>query len=191
VFKLLLRGGLPLAVAFGVMVTPTYAIASSQTKILIKDECNPATFNAAVGPGTCIGNGAVTFAHFLNELQLLQRAPQWQFVPGQVQMNVGDTFVATNVGGETHTFTEVEQFGGGIVPFLNQAAGMTALAPECTSGGALDASGNFAFAHAALASIVPPGGSFSEMEEADEVGHANLYQCCIHPWMNATITVRP
>jgi len=183
VFKFLLRGGLPLAVAFGVMVTPTYAIASTQTTIQIKDECNPATFNAAVGPGTCVGNGAVTFAQFLNELQLLQRAPQWQFVPGQVQMSVGDSFVATNVGGETHSFTEVAKFGGGIVPFLNDLSNRGPTVPECAAAAATIGQPGSSF--------VAPGQSFTDTEGTNDVGHPVLYQCCIHPWMNETITVSP
>lgn len=37
--------------------------------------------------------------------------------------------MAANVGGEVHTFTEVEEFGGGIVPRLNELAGVSVLHP--------------------------------------------------------------
>jgi hypothetical protein len=191
--QLLLRGTLPLAVALTVMVTPTYAMTPAPPlQIQIKDECNPATFDAALGSSTaCVGNGAVTFSQFLAELMQLQRAPQWHFAPSQRQMTVGQSFTATNDGGEVHTFTEVAQFGGGVVPFLNQLSGMTSVAPECSPpGSSVGPGGLLPFAPQAAASIVPPGASITETEGADDLGHPVLYQCCIHPWMNETITVR-
>ena len=36
-----------------------------------------------------------------------------------------------NRGGEKHTFTEVAEFGGGIVPLLNDLAHVPDVAPEC------------------------------------------------------------
>jgi hypothetical protein len=193
--RLILRAALPLVLAFGVLVTPIYAAGPNPVTIQIHDECDPATFNVAIGPGTCVGNGAVTFAGLLDEVMRLQRAPQWQFVPAQRHVRVGQSFVATNMGGETHTFAEVKQFGGGIVPFLNAPAGATRLAPECTDGtpdGTI-ANGNRLLVPAAgfLASIVPPGGTFTDTESAADLGHPVLYQCCIHPWMHEVITVDP
>ncbi len=186
VYKVLLSGGLPLIVALAVLITPTYAIASApQRTFQIKDKCDAATFNAAVGPGTCIGNGAVTFAQFLKELQQLQRAPQWHFVPDQAQMTVGESFIATNNGGELHSFTEVNAFGGGIVPFLNQLSNSGPTRPECAA--AIGAFG----AGTPNSSFVLPGQSFTDTEGPNDVGHPVLYQCCIHPWMHETITVRP
>jgi hypothetical protein len=185
---MVLRVALPLVVGLGVMFTPAYAAGPNPVKIQIKDACDQATFNAQVGPGTCIGNGAITFGHFLDEVTRLQRAPQWQFVPSQRHVSVDQTLEATNVGGETHTFTEVDKFGGGIVPFLNGPSGMTTLAPECTDG-TPDGSGLLTPAAGFLASVVPPGQTLRDSEDA--VGHTFLYQCCIHPWMHAMITVDP
>jgi hypothetical protein len=193
---LIMRCTLPLAVAMGVMVTPTYAMTPRTVQIQIQDQCNPATFNAVIGPGTCIGNGAVTFTHFFNEVQQLHSAPQWHFAPPQLQMTVGQTFIATNVGGEMHSFTEVQQFGGGIVPFLNSAAGITSVAPECSVSTIPGANGLLPPAPQALASFVSPGGTpfpleFSDTEGPNDVGHPVMYQCCIHPWMHEVITVNP
>ena len=163
-----------LAVALGVVVTPTYAATNLKVvQFQIRDDCDPATFNAAVGPGTCIGKGDVTFARFISVLQRLGREPEWRFVPDRANMKVGQSFKATNVGGEVHSFTEVAQFGGGVVPILNQLSKSGPMAPECGS-----------------ATLVPPGQSFSDTETANDVGHPVLYQCCIHPWMHAVITVR-
>jgi hypothetical protein len=87
-------------------------------------------------------------------------------------MKVGELLVARNRGGETHTFTEVDEFGGGFVDQLNRLTGLTEVAPEC----------------AALAGrgMIAPGDSSSEEEEAAGV---EKYQCCIHPWMRAEVRI--
>ena len=98
----------------------------------------------------------------------------WRFAPANnVQARVGQTLLAINRGGEAHTFTEVEEFGGGIVPVLNQLSGNTEVAPECRTLAADD--------------FIPPGGTYSD--EVEETG-TERYQCCIHPWMRATVTAR-
>ncbi|HEX7981753.1 MAG TPA: hypothetical protein VF461_24310 [Gemmatimonadaceae bacterium] len=98
---------------------------------------------------------------------------EWRFSPLNLDIKLGDSFSATNVGGETHTFTEVEHFGGGIVPLLNHLSGNFHIAPECAALTAHD--------------FIPHGGS-SPPDTPDEVGVEN-YQCCIHPWMRMTVTI--
>lgn len=136
------------------------------------DECDATTFNQVIGPGTCIRNGGLTFEKFIDQLTHLQAAPGWRFSPENVTLRVGDLLAATNIGGEEHTFTEVEEFGGGLVGLLNTLSGNPIIAPECREL----APGDF----------VPPGGTVTETvtEEGDE-----KYQCCIHPWMRATVHV--
>jgi hypothetical protein len=194
-YRCLLRCVLPFGVAMAVMVTPTYAMSSAplQLPIQILDQCDAPTFNAAVGAGTCTGSGQVTFPKFLDEVNKHQAAPQWHFAPSQRQLQVGQGFNAVNSGGETHTFTEVDKFGGGIVPLLNSLSGATVLAPECTDGTVDPTSPNgfLTMAQPAIDSKVPPGHSFGEIEGADDVGHPVMYQCCIHPWMHEVLTVRP
>ena len=166
--KLAVRGGLPLVAAMAILVAPTYAVAAPpQRQILIHDECDPNSF-----PVTCVRNGGVTFPHFLAQFNRLQQVPEWQFTPGQLTVGVNEPFVVTNVGGETHSFTEVAHFGGGVVPALNTFAGATR--PECTDP---KNAGTF----------LAPGGSRTDHE--DETGQ-HLYQCCIHPWMHEVVTVR-
>jgi len=192
-YRCLLRCVLPFGVAMAVMVTPTYAMSAPPAlPIQILDQCDPATFNAAVGPGTCVGHGHITFTTFIDEVTAFQAAPQWHFAPAQRQLKVGQAFNAINSGGETHTFTEVEKFGGGIVPLLNGLSGATSLAAECTDGSPDPSSTNgfLKMAPPAMASTVPPGHSFSEVEGPDDLGHPVLYQCCIHPWMHDVLTVR-
>jgi plastocyanin len=143
-----------------------------QRTINILDACDPETFNAAIGPGTCVRNGGILFDRFIELLTRHHSVDAWHFTPPQAQMEVGDELRAVNNGGETHTFTEVEDFGGGINATLNQLAGLTTVAPECNQL----LPGDF----------IPAGGSSSETEEEEGV---EKYQCCIHPWMRTEVRI--
>jgi len=100
-------------------------------------------------------------------------AGAWHFAASNVNVFVGQTLDVINRGGETHTFTEVKQFGGGIVPLLNQLSGNPVPAPECLelTGAAFIASGA------------------THHESIDDEG-TEMYQCCIHPWMRAVVTAK-
>jgi len=153
-------------------LTPKSARGQAQRTIDIFDACDPDSFNAALGAGTCVRNGGLLFDSFIELLRRHQSAGAWHFTPPQAQLSVGDALVAVNRGGETHTFTEVEEFGGGIVPLLNDLTGLTTIAPECSQ--------------LTPANFIPAGGSSSEVEDEEGV---EKYQCCIHPWMRAEIRV--
>lgn len=144
----------------------------SQHVVSLFDACDPETFNAALGAGACTRSGGVTFDKFLEQLGRHHSIGAWHFAPANVTMRVGEMLVATNRGGETHTFTEVDEFGGGFVQQLNELTGLTEVAPEC----------------AALAGrgMIAPGTSTSEEEE--EAG-VEKYQCCIHPWMRTEVRI--
>ena len=144
------------------------------THVSMQDQCEPSSFNAALGAGTCTRQGTVTFAQFNTELNASHQVAAWRFVPPTLSIHVGQAITAMNDGGEVHTFTEVEQFGGGIVPSLNQASGNTVEAPEC--------------AQLTAADHVAAGATFTT-DVATEVG-TERYQCCIHPWMRAVVTVK-
>lgn len=140
-----------------------------QHAVTLFDACDPETFNAVIGPGTCTRSGGVRFENFVAELTRHHSIGAWHFAPSEVTMRVGQQLVANNRGGEAHTFTEVEEFGGGNVAFLNNLVGLNTVAPEC-----------------AAAVVIPPGGSSSETEHESGV---EKYQCCIHPWMRAEVRV--
>ncbi len=140
--------------------------------VMLFDACDPETFNAALGPGTCVRNGGVMFEKFIDQLTKHQTIGPWRFNPGVLTMKEGQALVAVNTGGEVHTFTEVDEFGGGIVPLLNTLTGNTTVAPECTQLQPGD--------------FLPPGGRSSETE--DESG-VEKYQCCIHPWMRTEVRI--
>src|SRR2546423_185528 len=57
--------------------------------------------------------------------------PNWRFAPPRLDANHASMLQALNVGGETHTFTRVAAFGGGIVPPLNALSHNPIEAPEC------------------------------------------------------------
>jgi hypothetical protein len=143
--------------------------------VRMQDQCDSASFNAAIGAGTCTAAGSVTIAAFNAELGATQRVASWQFVPTGITLRVGQAIDASNYGGEEHTFTEVESFGGGIVPALNIASGNVSMAPECGRIATVD--------------HVRPGSMF-RTDPARTVGTEH-YQCCIHPWMRVTATVNP
>lgn len=140
--------------------------------VSVQDQCDPASFNAVLGPGACTKQGIVTFSQFNAELNSTHQVAAWRFVPPSLSIRVGQSISATNDGGEMHTFTEVAQFGGGIVPALNQASGNTSEAPECAAVTAAD--------------MIMPGKTFTTDPETS-VG-TELYQCCIHPWMRIVVT---
>ena len=94
-----------------------------QRLITMQDTCDPETFNEAVGPGTCLRNGGVRFTKFLQLLGQHQKVGAWMFAPTAVNARVGQELLAVNRGGEDHTFTEVEEFGGGIIPDLKSSQG--------------------------------------------------------------------
>lgn len=148
--------------------------ADSTRTIKIFDKCDPATFNAAIGPGTCVGSGDVTFGEFIAELTKERSVDDWEFDPDETEIARGQAITARNFGGEAHTFTAVRAFGGGFVPFLNDLAGTPVPAPECVTFPAV------------FGTIVPPGRSSQPIILGKGV---HEFQCCIHPWMRTTIVV--
>src|SRR5712691_6220526 len=106
----------------------------SSLNINVRDYCDPTTFNAAIGPGTCVRdttNGSITFPGFLAELGADKSVGAWRFAPDHAKVEEGATLNLQSLAGETHTFTRVKRFGGGFVAFLNTASGNLTPAPEC------------------------------------------------------------
>ena len=180
--RLLVAGTLLVAVA------AVAAVASEDSKSFrVRDDCDPATFNAAIGPGTCNErfDGDTTFQKFIKELTEDKSVGAWRFNPDQTGLDGGQKTIIESRGGEFHTFTRVADFGGGIVPLLNGLAGAGATRPECGTPGVLappTTTNNFVPAGAAFPG--PTAGS------ADLPKGTTKWQCCIHPWMRSTITVK-
>ena len=145
-----------------------------------RDQCDPVTF----GTG-CSGSntGDVTLQEF-NDAIPNGGHEAWKFNPGISGNHVdrGGMVQVRSDGGRRHTFTRVAQFGGGIVPALNVAVGNAPAVPECTTA-QTEANANILVVQdsvqqfAAGSSPLFPRGT-------------SRYQCCFHPWMRTTITVR-
>ena len=177
-----------------VVLLSALALAQSEPfTIGLRDACDPGTFNANVGPGTCKPgqHGTTKFKFFIAELTTDQIAGAWRFNPllnttqGTDQLVTldlasGQTTSLQNTGGETHTFTKVASFGGGVVDPLNQLSGNPTPAPECLQ----TENPTNIYVEAGTTETGPTAGS-------DQLpAGATNWECCIHPWMRMTINVQ-
>jgi hypothetical protein len=167
--------------AAGVVASASRAHAGPEHTgaMVAHDTCEPTTFNAAIGAGTCVKNGSTTFQQFIAELTATRVVRDWRFTADEVPGRFGIDVLGRNVGGEEHTFTPVKQYGGGIIPLLNNLSGNPVAAPECL---ALDED-----------DMVASGGNYlieaEELADVVENGIAKV-QCCIHPWMRSTVRLK-
>src|SRR5437867_12025143 len=106
-------------------------------QIVALDECDPLTFNAALGADFCrnVALGALGFTTTLQDLFAKAAAGTpdtgWDFEPDVLKIKEGTIVSVVDQGGEPHTFTEVKKFGGGFVDGLNAGE---ATVPECSGG---------------------------------------------------------
>lgn len=154
--------------------------AAQHRQILMLDACDAATFNAVLGPGTCSPanpnrQGGMKFETFVSLLEQHQRVDAWRFAPDVIHVTRPTVFLLPNLGGIPHSLTEVEEFGGGFIPFLNFLSGNPIPAPECVHPS------NPLAPHPDVDLI--PGGQTGEI--TIQPGSEKKYMCCIHPWMRA------
>ena len=180
----------------------THANAQSTKTIIMRDACDPDSFNAALGPGHCVNghHGRTLFSDFIGELQSDKDAGAWRFNPMlnatagtfklvKLDLTAGDQTILENKGGETHTFTRVDQFGGGFKAKLNGLTGNPVPAPECAQvlpDGSLaqqPESPTNQFVEAGNTEAGPTAGS-----SALPLG-VSRWECCIHPWMRMVVVV--
>jgi plastocyanin len=147
-------------------------------QVVALDECDPATFNAALGQDFC-KNIALGFSTTLQNLLAEAAAgtpdPKWDFEPDTLTVKQGTTLSVVDQGGEPHTFTEVKQFGGGFIAPLNANQSPV---PECVNG----------FGDVAVAKTRILQGSTSLVTGLSKGTH--YFQCCIHPWMRFKVEVK-
>jgi hypothetical protein len=142
-----------------------------------EDDCEPTSFNAAIGPGTCVKDGDTTFDDFIGQLIADGEADDWEFHSDHTHIDQGEQLKVVGVGGEVHTFTRVDRFAGGCVPQINDILGLDTL-DDATCGQAFQNT------------VVPPGVTVTVSNNDLKPG-VNKFQCLIHPWMQATVEVRP
>jgi plastocyanin len=150
----------------------TTSADSDKVEVRMRDECEPTSFNAALGDGACVGDGDVTFDEVLATLTpSIGGHDKWRNKPTSLKVKVGTTLRIVNQGGEAHSFTEVVEFGGGIVPPLNEALPNHGL---------------------------PLAEWIGDPHFVDAGEHTNVsglsagthrFQCVIHPWMKTTVNV--
>jgi plastocyanin len=181
---------------FGLALVGTAAASSGNSvrTIEVQDRCDPVSFNAA--HVTCIAQpqGKVALQQLIGfisarpaDVLRARNALGWRFQPDRIDVKVGTTLVAANVGGEVHSFTEVTDTG-----FVNSCVPQIApifakLLPDPTA--------------AECATLVPgPVGSLvfpvgfsgsppTTRTVVETDAGTELYQCLIHPWMRLTVKV--
>ena len=154
---------------------------SVPAQVVALDECDPNTFNAALGPNFChnVALAALGYATTLSDLFAKAGSgtpdPGWDFEPDTLSIKKGTTVTVVDQGGEPHTFTEVAKFGGGFVEGLN---GGEPTVPECAGG----------FSTLAVAKTRILQGSHVEITGLSKGTHR--FECCIHPWMRVKVEVK-
>jgi plastocyanin len=162
-----------LAAILAAVLAPSVASADP-SRIVAHDDCEPVSFNLAIGAGTCVKTGGTTFGDFIGQLVNHKFAGAWHFSPKQVKVRAGSSLVVTNRGGETHTFTQVTQFGGGgIVPDLNRILFGNPAQPTFFVG---------------PLNFIPAGRTLT-VSPATLTPGTHLFICAIHPWMEQTVQV--
>jgi plastocyanin len=172
---LMLAGGWMFAGAAHEENPPTFPTA----QVVALDECDPASFNNALGPDFCrnVTLGAATkLADLFAKAQSGSPDPNWDFEPDALRIKEGASLNVVDQGGEPHTFTEVAKFGGGFIPPLNGPGEETV--PECNGG----------FSNVAVARTRILQGSQLQITGLSKGEH--LFQCCIHPWMRMKVEVK-
>jgi plastocyanin len=166
-------------VAFAQGNPPRRSSILSHTQVVALDECDPTTFNQALGPGFCknIALGyTTTLSDLFSEAQSGHPDPKWDFEPDTVHIKAGTTLSVVDEGGEPHTFTEVKEFGGGFIKQLNGPGEHTI--PECRGG----------FGKVTVARTRLLQGS--QLQVTGLAPGEHLFECCIHPWMRVKVEVK-
>lgn len=152
-----------------------------EAQIVAIDACDPTTFNAALGPNFCLNVSLAALGQAVALSDLFAQAaagtpnPGWDFAPDTVTIHQGGTVSVVNEGGEPHTFTEVQQFGGGFITGLNDGQKTV---PECSNG--------FSNPKVALTRVLQ--GSQIHVSNLSQGTHN--FMCCIHPWMRTQVIVK-
>ena len=141
-------------------------------RIVVWDDCDSAdtAWNATGGCTNTDGN--VTQAEFGQEngsplAASIVGHQGWRNDPSYLIVQEGESLQVENRGGRTHSFTRVAEFGGGVVPPLNQ---WLTQAPECPGLVPLPAGGQ------QVVAPLPAGN--------------HRFQCCFHPWMRTLVKVK-
>jgi plastocyanin len=180
VLALVLLLGAAVVAGTTMVVLGGVSTASDTQEVLLEDDCDPITFNAAgqalFEQSLCEEDfgGSVTFGEFLDAMVLVGGHDVWRFNPDHTTISQGESLKAINTGGESHSFTEVEDFGGGIIPQINQLLGGLEPVPEAQDPNIFGPT------------IIAPGDSLTVTDL--NVG-THRFMCVLHPWQRTVINV--
>jgi len=174
-------GLLVLGLVFGPVIE-----AQADSSVRMQDDCEPASFNAVLGPGACIGDGETTFNALINEVQNTGSAHRWRFKDSSSDVQQGDSVRVRNDGGEFHTATIVAHFGGGFVAELNELSGRNDPAPECAT---VADDGSLVPVGPNARSMFVDAQHRTSMSTGSLPPRTYLMQCCVHPWMHTQLVV--
>lgn len=80
--------------------TSVTAASASTRRVEVLDDCEPASFDAALqNPNACVKDGGTTFDEFIGQLVSIGRAPAWRFAPGRLALVAGGSIDAYSRGG--------------------------------------------------------------------------------------------
>jgi plastocyanin len=172
--KLVRRVAIAGVAAAAILAVPL-AASANPSEIYMSDACS-LSFNVALNdPTVCNRNGGTPFDVFIQQLTQNKKAGAWHFSAPRVNVRAGDSLIVENRGGETHTFSEVSQFGGGgIVDVINEILFGTPTPPTFFIG---------------RLNFVGAGGETTITPSTLTPG-THLFICAIHPWMEETVVVR-
>jgi plastocyanin len=150
--------------------TPSLAVENGDPgrRIFLRDHC---VGDSWLPFGGCLIDGSVERPDWLARVQETGSHPLWRNSPIATAVETGMTLEVVNVGGRGHTFTRVENFGGGRILALNTRDDTRIPAPEC------------------LRAVVNIGGAGGSVEHTFTGVGEQRYQCCFHPWMRTTVQV--
>lgn len=184
-FKWTAVGAVALAASVWMVTTLHGQARSNDANVTMMDDCSPSDPGygpfggcpeGAPFPGSNSYRGDVSLDEFfallfspLADPGHVIGHPSWRNEPSYISVRQGQKVRVTNRGGRVHTFTKVDNFGGGFVPPLN---GTMLQAPECDP---------------ATVEFVRYGGA-QTIDNLDPGLHK--FQCCIHPWMRGTVRVK-
>lgn len=165
---------------------------SGRNVVETRDECDPESFDRALGPGICDPDfdGGVEFEELVEELtedpaDVLRKrnAKGWTFSRDEMDIERHEEIHVVNTGGEAHTFTELPRYGAGCVPDLN--AFFVGL-PGFPASSAVRPPAYCFVGPFERFNFVGPG-------ESVDVGGlsrgTHRFECVIHPWMRTTVHV--
>ena len=185
-----------ISAAIGVALLTSIAMATTAeargrhvVEVRMEDRCDPKTFNApapgGLGAGACVPlkrrGGTVTFQELVATLNPVDFGHEkWRNSREDFTIEKGDAIRVKNTGGEVHSFTLVDEFGGGCVAEINEPLGLTP-APGLDCGSPATGPGD-------VDEIQAPG-QVRTIPPPDLAVGEHKFICIIHPWMRSVVEV--